>query len=234
MRSGSQSPLPIKAQTTDGISANNGISGNDPMVSSTTATTAVAPAGPVFNFQAVDGVTGKGLAGVKVLAFTAQDPQHVDIKTNLVTDAQGRCDIPLTYSNSLAVVAGVIAEGYEQRCVFAGGNEPVPAGWVLKMYPGSAIGGVVQDESGRPVANADILVQFFGTGDAEAREFQRERPGFPSEEIAVATTDASGRWQFRSAPETNGDFSVVVRHPEFPTATFHTDANKYAIQTGII
>src|SRR6185312_11067776 len=118
--------------------------------------------------------------------------------------------------------------------VITGANEPVPAGWVLKLYRGGTIGWMVRDESGQPVANADILIQFYKSGDNSSREFQRERPGFPYGDLAVATTDASGRWQFRSAPETNGEFYVEVRHPEFPTATFHTDANKYAIQTGII
>ena len=183
------------------------------------------PSGQVFKFQAVDGLTGKPLAGARVLAFTAADPQHMDLKTNLVTDAVGRCDIPLVFSNCMVVSVGVIADGYEERSVFAGGNEPVPAGWVLKMFRGGTIGGIVQDEAGKPVAGADILVQFFGTGDSSDKEMQRERPGFPDDGIAVATTDAYGRWQFRSAPETNGEFYVEVRHPQYPKADFHNDAD---------
>ncbi len=184
------------------------------------------PSGPVFKFQAVDGVTGKALAGARLLAFAAADPQHMDIKTNLMTDAQGRCEIPLVFSNTIMVAVGVIADGYEERSVMAGGNEPIPAGWVLKMFRGGTIGGVVQDESGKPVAGAKILVQFFGTGDASWREFQHERPGFPDDDMAVATTDDFGRWQFRSAPETNGEFSIEVRHSQYPTASFHTDTDE--------
>src|SRR5262249_15747996 len=45
-------------------------------------------------------------------------------------------------------------------------------------------------------------------------------------DIAVAATDADGRWQFRSAPATNGEFLVEVRHPQFPVATFQTDADE--------
>lgn len=198
--------------------------GNGASHSETITTTSAAIPGSVFNFQAVDGVTGKGLAGAKVWALAAQDPQHIDLKTNLVTDALGHCDVPLVFPNSLGIVIGVIADGYEQRCVVAGANGPMPDGWVLKLSPGGTIGGVVQDESGRPVANADILIQFQGTGDSSAREFQRERPGFPADDIAVATTDAFGRWQFRSAPATNGDFYLNVRHPQFPVASFENDA----------
>jgi hypothetical protein len=223
--SGRSQTLPAKVQLAAATSAKNDIAGSDPAAVSPMSTTAAAPAGPVFKFQAIDGVTGRGLAGARVLAVVAQDPQHIDTKTNLVTDAQGRCEIPMVFSNCQMVGAGVIADGYEERSVFAGGNEPVPAGWVLKMYRGGTIGGVVQDESGRPVANANILVQFFGTGDSSAREFQRERPGFPDDNIVVATTDAFGHWQFRSAPETNGDFFVAVRHSQFPNANFQTDAD---------
>ena len=96
------------------------------------------------------------------------------------------------------LVVGVIADGYQERCVFLGGREPLPAGYTLKLPRGSRIGGLVRDAAGNPVTDASIAVQFYGTGDHEAREFQRERPGFP-EDFAVAKTDAQGRWSFGSA-----------------------------------
>jgi hypothetical protein len=123
------------------------------------------------------------------------------------------------------LVVGVIADGYQERCVFLGGREPLPAGYTLKLPRGSRIGGLVRDTAGNPVADAAITIQFYGTGDHEAREFQRERPGFP-EDFAVAKTDAQGRWSFGSASETNGDFRIQVKHPDFSEANFHTDADE--------
>ena len=44
-------------------------------------------------------------------------------------------------------------------------HQPLPDSYVLKVPRGSSIGGVVQDESGQPVAGAGIQVSFYGTGD---------------------------------------------------------------------
>ena len=124
------------------------------------------------------------------------------------------------YSNVMLAAVGALADGYEQRCAAFFGRDPVPAQYVLKLPPGSRIGGVVQNEAGDPVANASISVQFFGTGDSSTREFQRERPGFPADDLPVAKTDQSGHWTFGSAPETNGDFLISVKHPDYPSADF--------------
>ena len=96
--------------------------------------------------------------------------------------------------------------------------KPLPDTYVLKVPRGSRIGGVVQDESGQPVAGAGIQVSFYGTGDSSGREFQRERPGLLNDDT-VATTDSAGRWTFGSC-SSNGDFYITVHHPGFPTASF--------------
>lgn len=180
-----------------------------------------------FAFRAVDAATGKGLGGAKVLALSAEDPQHLQFQTNLVTDAEGRCAVPLASSNVMMLVVGVLADGYQEKCAFLGGREPLPAAYTLALPRGSAIGGVVRDEGGNPVVDAGIVVQFHGIGDADTREFQRERPGFPSDDYSVARTDAAGRWRFGSAPETNGNFWIQVKKPGFPTATVYTDADEH-------
>jgi len=204
----------------------------DPAVPPTSSPTALAPTN-FFTLWAVDGVTGKGIAGAKVMATVAQDPRHIERLTNLMTDTKGCCAVPLPYSNWAMLALGVLADGYEERCVVGGGPQPLPDQYVLKLPRGSTIGGVVQDESGHPVAGAGILVAFSGTGDHSEREFQRERPGFP-EDYAVATTDAGGRWRFASAPATNDDFNLQIKHPDFPTAAYYpeSDGRDYAGSVG--
>ena len=54
------------------------------------------PAGSAFNFQAVDALDGKAIAGAKIMTVSARDPQHIDYQTNLVTDSTGRCLIPMS------------------------------------------------------------------------------------------------------------------------------------------
>ena len=160
------------------------------------------------------------------MAVSAADPQHINLQTNLLTDANGSCAVPLLASNLKMLVVGALADGYEERCcAFLRPPDPIPSGYTLKLPRGSWIGGVVKDPSGNPVAGAEIEVQFYGTGDSDAREFQRERPGFPDDSPVVATTDANGRWRFGSAPETNGDFIIGVTHPFYSKTSFHTDVD---------
>ena len=152
----------------------------------------------------------------QVLAF----PQQIDRQTNLLTDAEGRCDIGVPYASPLLVFVGVVGEGFAETSVVGGGPKPLADSYVLKVPRGTSIGGVVQDEAGQPVAGAGIQVSF-NNGDSSAREFQRERPGLLNED-AVATTDSAGRWRFGSC-SSNGDFYIKVTHPAFPTANFQTD-----------
>jgi RNA polymerase sigma factor (sigma-70 family) len=179
-----------------------------------------------FAFQAVDGVTGKPVSGAQVMAMTSEDLQQVHFQKNLVTDADGNCPISLGSTIPKAMMIGVMADSYEERCVFLGMSTPVPSAYTLKLPRGSKIGGVVMDASGNPVANASISVRFYETGDSSAREFQKERPGIP-EDAPVAQTDAEGRWSFGSAPETNGDFFIEVSHPSFAKASFHTETDPH-------
>ena len=179
-------------------------------------------------FQAVDAETGKGIAKARIVVESAGDmkqllasPQQVDRQTNLLTDAEGRCDIGLPYAHPLLVFVGVVAEGYAERSVVGGGPKPLPDSYVLKVPHGTSIGGVAQDESGQPVAGAGVQVSFYGTGDYSGREFQRERPGLLNDD-AVATTDSAGRWRFGSC-SSDADFYIKVTHPAFPTANFQTD-----------
>jgi RNA polymerase sigma factor (sigma-70 family) len=182
-----------------------------------------------ISFQVVDGGTGTGVAGSQVFVVSARDQDAIDMRTNLVSDAAGRCDVPLVFSNAQFVAIGALADGYEQRCIVLGGqNQAIPAQATLKLSRGSSISGVVQDENGAPVTSANVYVQFYGTGDSSEREFQRERPGFPADNLPVARTDASGYWTFASAPATNGDFYIAIKHPDFAPADFQNDGNENA------
>ena len=148
-----------------------------------------------FTLSAVDASTGKEIRGARVLAVHAVDREHIETLTNLMTtDSFGHCSVPVPLTNIMMLAVGLIADGYEERCVcLVGVKEAIPATYTLRLHAGSRIGGVVRDELGNPVANAQIEVQFKGTGDNSDREFQTERPGFPADDLAVATTDVAGR-----------------------------------------
>jgi RNA polymerase sigma factor (sigma-70 family) len=226
----SRSPASSTASATNRTVAENLATPTTPQpenTPTTPATTTVARTND-FTFWAVDALTGKGVTGAKVMAVVAQDPQHIDRYTNLVTDSNGSCVVPRPPSGEAILAVGVLANGYEERCAVGGGPKPLTNNYILKLPRGSSISGVVQDESGKPVAGADIQIQFAGTGDSSDSEFQAERPGFP-DDFAVASTDDAGRWTFQSAPESNDDFYIAVKHPSYPTADFHpsSDARNY-------
>ena len=176
-----------------------------------------------FVFQAVDAENGRPIAGGRVAAVAAEDQDHIYNFSNLVTDADGRCNIPAALSSAKMFCAGILADGYVQRCVMLGASGTIPSGYVLKVPRGATIGGIVQNEAGTPVAGARISVQFYSTGDSDLREFQQERGGFPADDLTVATTDASGHWSFASASTNGSDYFITVRHSSYPDRAFHTE-----------
>lgn len=188
-----------------------------------------ASSGASFAFQALDAENGQPIVGGRVMAVTAVDQDHIQSFSNMVTDADGRCTIPADIGNAKMLCAGILADGYEQRCVILGANGTIPSGYVLKVPRGTTIGGIVQNESGAPVRGAHIFVQFYSTGDHELREFQSERGGFPADDLTVAITDAAGHWSFASAPTNGSDYFISVSHANYPEASFHTEDDSRGI-----
>ena len=65
----------------------------------------------------------------------------------------------------------------------------IPREYTITMEPGSAIGGIVQDEQGQPVVGARVHLSIPSTGIPG--------PGKPRVDLQnfVTNTDAGGRWQ---------------------------------------
>jgi RNA polymerase sigma factor (sigma-70 family) len=82
----------------------------------------------------------------------------------------------------------------------------LPAFKEIRLVTGIAIGGVVKDEAGGPVAGARIEVL------APPNETEESNYGFT---VAEATTDATGRWRVDHAPASPAGVSVQIRAPRF-------------------
>jgi RNA polymerase sigma factor (sigma-70 family) len=197
-----------------------------PATNSHQAASAAATESPHFALQVVDAATGKGIskATIVVLCIEHESPSPTDLQTNLHTDSEGRCDIRLPYAHPAVLAASVTAEGYEARSVTERIETPVGLAYVLRLRPGSAMGGIVVDEGGRPVPGAGIQVSFYDSGDSLDPESQQERRGILSYGPVLLTTDSSGHWTFSNGP-TNGDFWINVTHPDFPPKGFYNDAD---------
>jgi RNA polymerase sigma factor (sigma-70 family) len=186
---------------------------------------AVANPGWHLAFRVVDAETGLGVGGAGVHARFWSE--KVEPRDDLGTDTEGRCDVPLPAGELGRLDVGVLRDGYVQKFVtwYAFRGDSIPAEYVLELERGVSIGGWVRDESGNPIAQAAILIQFAGVGESDSREPQRERYGFLDELIA-ARTDGAGRWACAIVPPRYGAFWIKVKHAAFSVATFATELDE--------
>ncbi len=82
----------------------------------------------------------------------------------------------------------------------------LPESQEARLEPGVPIRGVVEDEAGRPIAQASVRAMAWPT-DREGHHFAYE--------IGTARTDDQGRWQIDDAPANVSDVSLHVRHPDY-------------------
>ena len=85
----------------------------------------------------------------------------------------------------------------------------IPREYTFTLEPGSTIGGVVQDEQGRPVAEARVLLSIPSTGNQEAGKARVALDRFQTK------TDAQGRWQCDIAPAHLDVISMTVEHADY-------------------
>ena len=82
----------------------------------------------------------------------------------------------------------------------------LPESQEARLEPGVPIRGVVQDEAGKPIAQASVT--------AMARATEGEEPHYVYE-LGTARTDEQGRWQIDDAPANVSGVSLHVRHPDY-------------------
>ena len=93
-------------------------------------------------------------------------------------------------------------------------GDPLPAEFTFEMTKAVTVGGVVVDESGKPIAGANRFILW---------RRPRLRSGasggsLPSIEEEF-TTDERGRWKCDLAPANISDASINVRHPDYAIDT---------------
>jgi RNA polymerase sigma factor (sigma-70 family) len=179
-------------------------------------------------FRVVDAETGWGIAGAEIHARYWLGLK-IEPRDDLVTDDEGLCPVPLPVEKLVRLDLGVLAQGHAQKFLSWWPSEdgPIPASYEFKLPRAVDMGGVVRSPDGQPVAGATIEVRFPGVGESNVRERQRERLGF-NDSLPAARTDAQGRWQCAVVPPRYVDFSLSVRHPDFPQASFAPDTEGHS------
>ena len=105
----------------------------------------------------------------------------------------------------------VRAEGYAPMRAFW--RDPLPAEFTFEMTKAITVGGLVMDESGKPIAGAKVL---FSGGHHDSDPARRAESSFFEEEF---TTDERGRWKCDLAPANISDASINVHHRDYANDT---------------
>jgi len=186
-----------------------------------------------FLFKVVDAETGVGIAGAEIHArYWASG--GLQSRDDLATDSDGVCAVSLPDGELGRLDLGIIGPGYVQKFFTWWPSQfgPLPKSYTFKLERGVGIGGLVRDPTGRPVANAGIVLNFPGVGESDSRERQPERLGF-FEGLPVATTDGSGHWQCANVPPRYTDFSISVQHADFPDGWFQVQEDDTPATEGL-
>jgi RNA polymerase sigma factor (sigma-70 family) len=189
------------------------------------------PDAPGFLFRAVSAVTGRGIAGGRVVVsyVTAGDWTRLN---DLVTDSEGFCPVPLPEERFARLDVGVIKDGFVEK--FYTWHEdygmPLPPAYVLKLEGAVSIGGRVQDAAGNPISGAEIGLSFHGTGDASFREPAVERLGFVGDDVTAVRTDAQGSWRCALTPSGYTGFTIIVQHTNYVQGSFTSEVGLQASQ----
>jgi beta-lactamase regulating signal transducer with metallopeptidase domain len=165
---------------------------------------AEAAPGKVFHLQVVSADTGRPVPRANVRATIGHRDEW---KT---TDDQGRLDIPhSTGPGDKDLDIDVWGDGFAMQRHDWGPRYGVsiPDGVTLKLQPGETLGGVVQDEQGRPIGGATVYLWSHNYKRKDPRELLFD---------LRAVTGSDGRWTTSGAPETTGELlSLRVLHPDY-------------------
>lgn len=168
-------------------------------------------AGRVFHLQ-VAADTGRPVPNADVRVWsTLRDEWRK-------ADAEGRLDI--TYATGPAdrhFGVAVWGEGraMQQHNWGLDPHKPIPDGEVVRLQPGEALGGIVQDEQGRPIAGVEVYLW--------SHNYKRKDPHELLHNLR-AITGPDGRWRTSGAPESTGELlGFRVIHPDYLSSRDYTD-----------
>jgi peroxiredoxin len=175
-----------------------------------------------LRLQAFSKADGSPLAGATVWVRAARGRIHTWEGT---TDDQGRYELVLpgqtmTGFDIVVAHAGVAHAGYVTRRATGG---PLP-NYVVALEESETIGGTVRDEEGHPIEGARVLPT-----PSESNLIWPEIYASPNSSLAIATTDAQGRWRADALPANAGPAAtlmVLVSHRDHITTQLRTTAEK--------
>ncbi len=82
----------------------------------------------------------------------------------------------------------------------------LPQELTVKLEPGLAVGGTVQDPAGKPIANATVIIN---------APIKDEVGQILLQQIETVTSGADGTWRCTSIPRNVSGLNFSVSHPRF-------------------
>ena len=171
-----------------------------------------------IRIQALSNADGSPLPGATVWVRAVGGRIHTREGT---TDEHGRYELALPGPATTRVDVVVAHAGYVVSGAFGG----LKAEYSIPLERSEAIGGIVRDEAGRPIEGARVLASYFYEPDLLWPEVYRSL----NSSLAVATTDAQGRWRADALPEhagLNAALMVLATHPDHIATRLQTTAGK--------
>ncbi|MHB1560353.1 MAG: carboxypeptidase regulatory-like domain-containing protein [Isosphaeraceae bacterium] len=168
--------------------------------------------GRVFHLQVVAADTGKPVPNAWVRVWIALDDDWRR------TDENGRIDIvhsagPADRRLSVDVWGDGRAMQRHQWGLDPG--RPIPESDTIRLLPGETLGGIVQDEQGRPIQGATVYLW--------SHNYKKKDPHELLFDLR-ATTGPDGRWWTSGAPETTGELlGFYVVHPDYLSGRGYND-----------
>ena len=180
-----------------------------PPASPYTATDGKVSQGELIELRFLDEKSGKAVPNVTV---------HYDItgtkeRTETKSDESGVIRIPLPKEEVTFLRVWGIKKGYVmQRVQWRRSGDPLrlPASYEMKLGHASPIRGVLTDDKGKPVADAQIEV--WHSGKVRRWDVYSD---IPDNTNRSAKTNAQGEWSMNGFPDDLSQLSLKVTHPEF-------------------
>jgi protocatechuate 3,4-dioxygenase beta subunit len=170
----------------------------------------------------VDADTGKPIPDAGVALRLTYDMWEERAHTYLYgTDAQGQCRAIFTKAHIQKAFVSVRKRGY--AAVSTEWNAPytpfldyvlpidLPDHHVLELRPAQIMGGIVQDEAGKPIAGVEVNVCAVMAGVDYY---------YPDESAIAAQTDKDGRWRVDGVPIDSDSVSLRLAHAGYLSDTW--------------
>jgi RNA polymerase sigma factor (sigma-70 family) len=182
-----------------------------------TGTDANTPVSHSVALHVVDAITRQPLQSAALVSFDMHEPS---VERNAGPD--GVLSIDLPEGRFAGMLVSLASDGYRHRLKNFKPSErkEVESDPVIEMYPSSTMTGRIQDESGKPIAGAQLVLDDFRL-ELGLRGGARFR-----QSLASSVSDSEGIWSIRQLAKGNDEIWLHAIHPDFKPAKVNLNPSK--------